>query len=121
MATNQDKGAAQAAKDAKKMEVLIEAQSGTSAKGDNGHGHEADGQQPEPAPEKDEPKAPTVDLPQAKAADLGAYQLTYHKPVVTLASGEQVKCEHHWGHEGEAAAKACMRKLAAGAGVKLPS
>jgi hypothetical protein len=68
----------------------------------------------------EEPNEAADEEPVVKA-DLGAYQLTYHKPVLTLASGEVVKCGHHWGHEGEPAAKACLRKLAADAGVKLPS
>jgi hypothetical protein len=65
------------------------------------------------------PKAAAPGLPLAKASDLGAYQLTYHKPAVTLASGEVVKCSHHWGHEGEKAAQACLRKLAAENGVRI--
>jgi hypothetical protein len=80
---------------------------GRSATGENEH--------PDPKPAA----AAKPELPEAKV-DLGAYALTYHKPTVTLPSGEVVHCPHsRWGHEAEKAAKACARKLAADNGVTI--
>ena len=52
--------------------------------------------------------------------DLGAYALTYHKPVLTGPDGVVHKCPHStWGHEADGAAMACARKLASEAGLQI--
>ncbi len=61
---------------------------------------------------------PKPDLPLA-TGDLGAYQLTYHKPTLTLPDGTTVGCDSRWGHEQPKAALACLRKLAADHGVRV--
>jgi len=97
-------------------EVIESAGAGKAATGDNGGAQKAQGSKPAPKRAKPEPKQ---ELPMAGGSDLGAYPLTYHKPSVTLPGGEVVRCPHHWGHEQPKVAQACLRKLAAEAGVRL--
>jgi hypothetical protein len=102
--------ASRAADKAAGKENVVPISGGRSATGENDHTPKPD---PKPA------AAPKPELPEAKV-DLGAYALTYHKPFITLPSGEVVKCPHsRWGHEEEKAAKACARKLASEHGVRI--
>lgn len=74
---------------------------------------------PEPQGKQADPKPVVPELPEA-TYDAGEYQLTYRKPVVTTADGTKLTCPHTtWGHGDERSAKACGRKLAAAAGVRI--
>jgi hypothetical protein len=65
---------------------------------------------------KPEPAKPTATI------DLGAKQVTFHWPTITLPDKTVVKCSHtSWGHQTEAAARKCARQMAAEHGVKLPA
>jgi hypothetical protein len=54
----------------------------------------------------------------AELVDLGAYTLTYHKPVIKVA-GREIKCEHKWGHEDPKVARRCAVSMATEAGAVL--
>jgi hypothetical protein len=50
--------------------------------------------------------------PSEPVVDLGARQVTFWFPSITMPDGTVVRCEHQrYGHESEAAAKRCLRSL----------
>lgn len=70
-------------------------------------------------PDEKAKRAAKPELPTA-AGDLGARQVTYWFPRLTLADGTVIECVHaRYGHEGPKAAERCLKALAAVNGVRL--
>ena len=65
------------------------------------------------------PAAPEPKALPAATWDAGLYQLPQYRPVVTGPDGAQWKCEHHWGHGDEKAARKCAGSLASKAGLSI--
>lgn len=61
---------------------------------------------------------PKPDLPVA-VASLGSYQITYHKPSITLPSGEVITHPGKWGTESPKTAAAWLRAEAAKHGCRV--
>jgi cell division protein FtsN len=81
---------------------------------------EQEQEQEQPEEEQEQEEQPEPEPTPTAAYDLGEGRIRFYRPVLTLPSGETVECPHdRWGHELEPHAMKCLRKLAAGHGVKL--